>query len=237
MFKKALYLIILCKACIFYAQSDLQLSLQADTFFNNGHYKEAIKLYTQAIAVNPKSSKAYFDRAISYYFIKDKKKAIEELRKTVAIVPDSSWPYIFLSTVYRSENKYDSALYYCSKALLKDPHNSDAFNLRGNINKETKKFNDAEADYLNAIKYANGGQDLKLAYTNLGNMYFYAQKNYSKAIECATKAIKGDSTYKEAYLLRARSYDKLKQHKMADNDWVKAYDLKYSPDVIVYDKK
>jgi tetratricopeptide (TPR) repeat protein len=105
---------------------NLTLYAQTDTtYFNNGEgklasgqYKEAIKNYTQAVAINPKYIAAYKSRGICRYQLRDCKNAISDFNRVIATDTITSDTYYYRgackkligdTTGYRLD--WDRALY------------------------------------------------------------------------------------------------------------------------------
>ena len=217
-----------------YAQNDSILCHEAKKKLDESNFKAALSLFSKAADLNSKSLKANFGKGMCYYYLKNSLKSIESFKNVIRIDSNYIPTYDFLAIIYLEWDKYDSCNYYINKSLKKDSTNGDAYNTKANYFSKINRFNEAEKNYLKAIKYSNES-DLKVFCHNLGELYF-DKKEYKKAIEYATKAIINDNSYLDAYELRARSYEKLKNKEKADEDWIIAEKLKKTQKTIIYTK-
>ena len=55
--------------------------------FRKGDYKTAIAEYDEAIRLNPKLAKAYFNRGTAFYLIADRERAIADLSEAIRLDP------------------------------------------------------------------------------------------------------------------------------------------------------
>lgn len=80
----------------------------------------------KAIQLDPKNAEAYVDRARSYFFTPQmfggsKEKAIEMLKKAIALGPDSDTGHIWLAQAYQATGRHDDALGEINEALRLNP--------------------------------------------------------------------------------------------------------------------
>ncbi|KAI8805329.1 hypothetical protein BJ742DRAFT_412327 [Cladochytrium replicatum] len=86
-------------------------------------YKEAIDLYTQAIALHPTNAVFYGNRAAAYSQIGDHSKAVEDSKQALQIDPDYSKAYSRMAHGYFCMNKYAEAVDAYEKGIKLDPTN------------------------------------------------------------------------------------------------------------------
>jgi len=92
-----------------------------------------------------------------------------------------------------------------TKAIEREPENSDLYILRGNIYSHFGQYEKAIEDYSKAIDLSQNMEDIYVIYYNRG--YAYDSKGeYDKAIEDFTKAIDINPEYIKAYNNRGFSY-------------------------------
>ncbi len=87
-------------------------------YFSTGDYKNAIKAFEQALAINPQSADAYKWLGLSYLRLGDNEmttfpelleKAVEAFSKALSIIPDLSETHYNLAITYVALNRIDAA--------------------------------------------------------------------------------------------------------------------------------
>lgn len=82
--------------------------------------------------------------------------------------PELAGPYTNLALIYFKKKEYDQSLELVNKALLRNPEQAQAYQLRGQIFLAKRKINDAKKDYIKAIElkpdYINAHYNLALLY-------------------------------------------------------------------------
>ena len=94
-------------------------------------YKNAIKLYGEAIGLNPTSSAAYFGRACSHSSLENYQQAIEDYTKAIQIDPNYSEAYKGRGIIYDILKDYKQAIADYSKAIQINPNDMYAYRRRG----------------------------------------------------------------------------------------------------------
>ncbi|KAG9303391.1 hypothetical protein G9A89_013717 [Geosiphon pyriformis] len=87
-------------------------------------YAEAVKLYGEAIVINPNNAVYYANRAAAYSQMGQHEKAIDDATKSTQIDPSYSKAYSRLGHAYYSINKYQEAVEAYEKGLSLDPNNT-----------------------------------------------------------------------------------------------------------------
>lgn len=86
--------------------------------FGNSNYEKAIRLYKQALKLNPSCSEdIYLHLGISYNALDKYKKAIEPLNKSIEINPNNSSSYYNRGRAYYELKKMDNAKEDFKKAI------------------------------------------------------------------------------------------------------------------------
>lgn len=154
------YLPLIFSIAFLSAQS---LAQNADSFYNKaeiksntGNYQAAIVLYTRAIKVNPKFTRAYYKRAFAHSMLKDYAAAVKDYSAVISKNPKHTWSYISRGSSYNKLKKYDLAVTDFDKALEIDPTNQEAYNNRGwaKLGLDDKKG--ACKDWKKSKKLGNG---------------------------------------------------------------------------------
>jgi tetratricopeptide (TPR) repeat protein len=125
-----------------------------------------------------------------------------------------------LGNYYLQKNNPDSAVYSYSKALRCNENALFYYN-RANVFSQTNQWNEALADYQQAIKLDSSHATY---YMNRGITY-YEMKNYNTALLDISKAIYMEPANATYYLNRCNVFIALNQRQAAINDLSKAIEL------------
>lgn len=91
--------------------------------FSSGNYEEAIKHFSEAIALAPTNHVLYSNRSAAYASLNKYNEALQDAKKTVEIKADWSKGYSRLGAAYVGLGKYDDAISSYKKGLEFDPSN------------------------------------------------------------------------------------------------------------------
>ncbi|KAG0093760.1 hypothetical protein BGZ93_001923 [Podila epicladia] len=91
---------------------------------NEKEYAEAIRLYGEAIVLNPKNAVYYANRAAAYSQMGDHQNAISDSLKAAEVDPAYSKAYSRLGHAYFSVGKYKDAVSAYEKGLALEPNNA-----------------------------------------------------------------------------------------------------------------
>ena len=94
-------------------------------------YREAIELYTKAIAIDPQLRVAYTARAACYYNLKEYQLALKDLNKAIEINPKYAGAYAYRSSTYIRLNDDRQALSDSNQAISLNPKLALAYLTRG----------------------------------------------------------------------------------------------------------
>lgn len=104
---------------------------QAERYFKQGKYHDAIAEYQRTVELAPRFSNAYVNIAYCYEKLRDRGKAVEYYRKAIEIDPRDRQAYRFLGVTYESVydqgkdvSALDKAIECYRQALQIDPHYS-----------------------------------------------------------------------------------------------------------------
>lgn len=94
-----------------------------------GENNEAIKLYEQAIALNPNEAWPYLKLAQ----LVDRKKQLGLYEKAIIVEKKNLWGYIGIVPLLKEENRIEEAIEKCEEGLIIDPDNKNLQMLRQSI--------------------------------------------------------------------------------------------------------
>lgn len=123
--------------------------------------KEAIPLFKKVIEANPKFSRAYFELAYDYDFLKEVDLAIENYEKGIALDPKFIPAYVRLGLCYTMKNNIGKAYDYIKEAQKLDPNNesvnSIAKTIEGKFGNAIALAEQAKKDgaHLNIVQAGN----------------------------------------------------------------------------------
>ncbi|MBU1862902.1 MAG: tetratricopeptide repeat protein [Candidatus Omnitrophica bacterium] len=122
-------------------QKALSLFQQGQFLMNTGHFYEALEAFKKAIWLNPLEPLYYTSRGDVYYRIGLHDFAIDELTKSVRMMPQH-FPYYVLGVIYSEKKDYTKAIHAFQKSLALNP-NSDVRAQLAFCYFEKKLFRDA----------------------------------------------------------------------------------------------
>ncbi|HMQ97963.1 MAG TPA: tetratricopeptide repeat protein [Ignavibacteria bacterium] len=110
---------------------------------------------------------------------------------------------IGLAYLTRNQNMiWESSMTLYSDMVKKFPENSVGYNNRGTLFLKENRYNEAESDFSNALKYNNR---YAAAYNNMG-LLLNGRTKYDNAIEYFSKAVELNNNYAEAYFNMGLTY-------------------------------
>lgn len=208
-------------------------------------HDEAIKLYTEAIQLNPNNTAAYFARSSIYHALsmineteakKFRTLAINDLNKAIEIKPDYSEAYGKRGLIYYYAKNYPNAIKDFNHAIEIDPTNAQNYIYRSLYWNQVAKDNSrALADLNKAIELEPNNAH---CYINRATFYELDLKNYGRAIDDFNKAIELEPNNPYAYAARARFYSSslidsaLRDYTRAAEDYTRAIELQEQPAMV-----
>ncbi|MBR3497725.1 MAG: tetratricopeptide repeat protein [Selenomonadaceae bacterium] len=134
-----------------------------------GDNSGAIKLYTEAIELNPNLIQAYNNRGNTYKNLGDYHRAIQDYDKAIELNPNFANAYCGRGIAYKNSGDYHRAIQNYDKAIELNPNFANAYYNRGIAYKNSGDYHRAIADFN---KYAAlNPSDAADAYKMLGECY------------------------------------------------------------------
>ncbi|CAG8439053.1 6311_t:CDS:10 [Dentiscutata heterogama] len=130
-------------------------------------YKTAVKLYSEAIAINENSAIYYANRAAAYSQLGEHDKAIEDAIKSSQIDPSYSKAYSRLGHAYFSVGKYREAVEAYEKGLSLDPNNPSMKTSLATAEQKASELTDKGSS--RSTPTSGGGAGLGGAFNNIMN--------------------------------------------------------------------
>jgi tetratricopeptide (TPR) repeat protein len=159
---------------------------QARDAYDKGQVQEAIKLYTEAIEINPQYAEAYYQRAQLYKELKHWDKRMADINSTLAMNPKHLGALRDRAGDFFYKGKYLDAELDYSTAIKADRHNWKDYYMRGRCRAAQQHDETAMKDFNRAIEE---WQKAYSAYYERGKLYRRlgrdkrAEKDFNSTIE------------------------------------------------------
>ena len=184
-------------------------------------YYGAIKLYREALKLNPNFADAYNNRGNAYKDLGQYERAIQDFDKAIQLNPNYDMAYNNRGVAYYYLGQNERAIQDYDKAIQLNPNYDMAYNNRGVCYNELGQNERAIQDYDKAIEL---NPNDSTAYNNRGNAYKDLGQ-YKRAIQDFDKAIQLNPNYDMAYNNRGVAYFYLKKYQQAFKNFERAYEL------------
>ncbi len=220
--KIALLFVCLISLLPLKAQEETPANLTTSAYkkIHDQDYLFAIRLFNQAIRINPSYEEAWMGRAEAKNMIAEYTSALNDINQALSINANNPKSYYLRGDIRLNLKDYEMALSDFNKALSMKPEYPDA--ITGKI---------LAYHFLEQPKEAQAILDQALKDRPDAPQYYYAQgmlenkkERYEKAIESFNKAIQLDPDYNKFNVLlnRGVSYLELKEYDKAEEDLNKA---------------
>ena len=104
-----------------------KLLAEGKNLFDVGKYKDAIKFYTQALAIAPKFSEAYNQRGIAYSYLNDYEQAIYNFSRAIKFAPDDPDFYNNRGLCFTSTENFSLAIADYTRAINLKPQREEYY--------------------------------------------------------------------------------------------------------------
>ena len=104
---------------------------RGNAYGRKGDHDQAIKDYSQAIALQPDLAEAYYNRGVAYRLKGDHDQAIEDYSQAIALQPDLAEAYYKRGVAYGDKGDHDQAIEDYSQAIALQPDDAEAYYTRG----------------------------------------------------------------------------------------------------------
>lgn len=152
-------------------------------------FNGAVKLFDEAIELNPNNAEAWGGRGTAYYNLKQYDRAIQDYNTAIELNPNYSGYYKSRGRAYNHLKQYEQAIKDFNKAIELNPKDFNAYHSRANVYLGLKKYEQAILDCNKAIeldpvkRYTSVYYILRgICYQKLGDN-IKAQADFAKAKE------------------------------------------------------
>ncbi len=148
-------------------------------YYEQNHFEEAIKDYTQAIHLDRENARFYEGRAAAYQRLNQWEKADQDHAAAIRVAPQDPLAYYSRGEFRAESGSYDEALDDYTQAIRLDPRRWAFYKSRGWAYARSRKFDQALSDYDAAIRLAPDGQKPYL----IRGLAYAAKGLWPKALE------------------------------------------------------
>jgi len=159
-----------------------------------GRIDQAIDLFTQAIACNPRLAFAYYNRGNAYQLRKEPKRAIDDYSDAIGIDPDFALAFMNRGVAHSTQNNLEDALRDLNKAVELAPRSLDGYYNRAMVFTQLGRLLEATEDYTAAIHLNERDPELYIARGRV----WESLKKVNKAIEDYSNALAVDPANEKA---------------------------------------
>ena len=173
-------------------------------------FNGAIKLYNEALQLNPNNADVYIDRGNAYFDLGQYERAIQDYNKTIKLRSDYSEAYNNRARAYEELGQYNRAFQDYTKAIELNPNYALCYYNRGLASLYQQQYRRAIPDFTKVIELESkpdkidnsATYGLADVYNNRGVAYKNLEQ-YENALKDYNKAIELNPNQADAYLNRA----------------------------------
>jgi tetratricopeptide (TPR) repeat protein len=195
--------------------------VQGDRLMAKGDAAGAARAYTEALALDPRSTLALNNRGLALSKQEEYSAAIADFTEALRLDSRLAVAYHNRGTAHFRQGDADKALADYTEALRLEPRSARFHNSRGFAHFDRGDYDKAIADYDEAVRC---DPQFAPAYHNRGLAYS-RKDDHDRAIADFTEAIRLDPKFARAYLNRGLAYEKKGDAARAEADRKKALRL------------
>lgn len=215
-----------------FQEDDFELGTKA---FTSGDYELAVFYYTRYLKAYPNAENAYYNRGLSYNYLKKFDLAIIDFNKVIEIDPQYWKAYSSRGYSYQSLNKCTLAIPEFTRSIEINPNDNISYQNRGLCYQTLGKPDLAEADFIESARIKSGGKKPETPKTppvNTGSdqdfdlgLKALLAKNYEQAVAYYTRYLSKYPNNPDAYYNRGLANYSLQKTDSAVYDYTKALEL------------
>ena len=155
-----------------FSQNAKKLFKSGSQYSKIGSFEKAIELYSEAISLNPKFSKAIEARANAYEEISKYEMAAEDYETLTELEPKDSKLYFKAGSLYCKVEKYEKAIPLLKTVSELAPENADCYYLKSQSYHALKNYQEALNEISSAIKLISSAENFYqrgVIYSDTGN--------------------------------------------------------------------
>ena len=143
------------------------LALLGSAYYTKGDYARSAEAYEKAAALKPDSAEIQRNLGLAYIEVKEVEKADAALKRAFSMSGEAESAY-YLARLCYAEKRFDEALDYILKSIQKDGKSALAYNLKGVILNQLRRYPEAAGSFQAGLVLAPEDIGLQI---NLGIAY------------------------------------------------------------------
>jgi tetratricopeptide (TPR) repeat protein len=190
----------------------------AESLFQSGHREDAVRAMGQAIKQTPKNGFLYTTRGRYLLRGEEYVRALPDFTKAIEMDPSQrqDWIYRMRADCYVNLGNFQAAIADLKKAIALKPHD-EYYKMLGEVYYQLKRLDEAADSFSKGIAINSKNYWL---FKIRGDVYFQ-QGKFQKAVNDYTSVIRIVPKDPVGYGARARAYERLGLHALADKDIAK----------------
>jgi len=185
------------------------------------NYKQAVKLLSKSIKLNPNIPNIHCNLSIAYEGLGQIDNAITNYDQAIRLNPNYVEAYCDRGNALQTLKQFDAAITNYDQAIRLNPNFAEAYSNRGNALQALEKFDAAITNYDQAIRL---NPNFAEAYSNRGNA-LQALKQLDAAMTNYDQAIRLNPNFAEAYSNRGNALQALEKFDAAITNYDQAIRL------------
>lgn len=129
------------------------LTKEADAFFKDGKYKEAVEAYNEYLATKPKDIKSIYNRGRAYEELGDIESAKKDFIRVLDLDNENLNANLSMAQYWYNKKDFNKSIAFCDKVIATDGRESMAYLLKGRCLHQKSLFDDAKQNYDLAIEF------------------------------------------------------------------------------------
>lgn len=138
------------------------LTTEADGFFRDGKYQEAVEAYNEYLTTKPKDIKSIYNRGRAYEELGDIESARKDFIRVLDLDNKNLNANLSMAQYWYNKKDYNKAIAFSDKVIATDGRESMAYLIKGRCLHQTSKFDDAKKNYDLAIDFDRKNADAYL---------------------------------------------------------------------------
>ena len=186
-----------------------------------GNYKQAIKLFTDALVYNDQRADTYYRRAESLFAEDRYQDSSDDLKKAIQLNPNDFAYHYSLGKAYSMLNQYDKAIESFKQVTKLDPNNAGVHMRLGGCYFSSGQREKAIEEYTLHLKRDPGDARVKFKRAEL----YRLTKNYPKALADYNQLVALNPDDEDAHRFRGTVYLDSHDYKKAVEDFTTTINL------------
>ena len=197
--------------------------LKASLYFDQENYTTSIKEFKQIMKVNPEFTYGYYCISNNFLKLDSLDSAHHYIDKYNSEISDYADSYFLKAKIYEEQEKLSLAIQEFSKAIYISPENIKYIVNRGEAFENAKNIDSAMMDFVRANTII---ENKSYTLSKIGDCHLF-KKNYQKAIDFYTEAMKKGFSQIQGYYNIGRVYSAQKNYETSNRYFLKV--IKINP--------